>query len=374
MSHLGDLFNYGHLRYDHKEAARWYVRAAEKGNRAATMRLGDLYSENRGDVAKNHVEAARWFRRAAENGDPKGQYCLACLLLDGEGLPHDPAEAKIWLAKSAEGGNAEARIKLALLNKDSAPGKVVVLNRDDLEESSYNATGETRLTLATDFEEGRGGPVDLPKAAETYWRILNAGPDKDRSQALARLIDLYSAGKLQFAAKPLFGPKNANELGGRLSNALQTLTSARAMFQVGDLFYRGEIVPRDLPKAVEHLKQAARDGDADAINRLGELWATGVNGVPDTEEAVRWYRRAAAKGCAAGQLNLARALQTGIGVVPDPVEAWMWFRLAADQGDKDAQTGLHEIETKLTPEQLEGAKRKAQQKAPSVGDKPARKP
>ena len=194
------------------------------------------------------------------------------------------------------------------------------------------------------------------------------------SAALARLIDLYAQGKLQFATKPGYGPKNAEDLGRRLTNAHKTLTSAHALFQVGDIFYQGEVVPRDLTIAVDFLKQSARGGDAEAINRLGELWAAGVNGAPDVEEAARWYRRAATKGSAASQLNLARALQTGTGVAPDPVEAWVWFHAAADQGEKDAQTSLHDLEAKLTPEQLERAKRKAQENAPAVGDKPTRKP
>ena len=371
---LGDLFYYGHLRRDHQEAAKWFRQAAEKGNRVALMRLGELYSDNHEDLASDHAEAAKWFRRAAENGDAEAQYKLACLLLEGQGIPHDPAEAKSWLQKSAELGNPKARLKLALLNPDSAPNQLAALNRDELEAASYHAGGETRLTLATAYEEGRGGPVDFPKAAEGYWRIMNLGPDKDRSPALTRLIDLYAQGKLQFAVKPVYGPRNAEELGRRLPNALKTLTSAHALFQVGDLYYQGELVPRNLPKAVEYLKQAARDGNAAAINRLGELWAAGVDGTPDPEEAAHWYRRAATKGCVAGQLNLARALQTGTGVAPDPVAAWAWLRLAADQKVGEAQSALHELETKLTPEQLASAKRKAQQNAQTVGDQPASRP
>jgi TPR repeat protein len=359
MVHLGDLFYYGHLGHDQPKAAKWFRQAAEKGNLVAIMRLGELYSVNHPDLASDHAEAAKWFRRAAEAGDPEGQYKLACLLLENKGVPQDPSEVKQWLQKSADLGNTKAQLKLALLNKDSAPDQLEALDRNELEIAAYDGRGEVRMTLATAYEEGRGGSVDLPKAVEGYWRILNLGPDADQPRALARLVDLYAQGKVQFAEKPAYGPKDPEDLGRRLTNAHKTLISTYALFQVGDLFFRGEVVPQDLVIAVDFLKQSALRGDGHAINRLGELWAAGVNGSPDPTEAAKWFRRAAIKGCAAGQLNLAQALQTGTGVAPDPVEAWVWFHLASDQGSKDAQTGLRELEAKLTPKQLESAKLKA---------------
>ena len=47
------------------------------------------------------------FQQAAA-GSPAAQYLLGCRYLTGEGVPHDEAQARVWLAKSAAQGNVDA--------------------------------------------------------------------------------------------------------------------------------------------------------------------------------------------------------------------------------------------------------------------------
>jgi len=88
-------------------AARWYLRAAQRGNLDAQENLG-LMLYNRG----NFIDAARWFKAAAARGRPLSQYNLSVLYYNGEGVERDPVEAYVWL-NLAVIGNHHLAVKYA---------------------------------------------------------------------------------------------------------------------------------------------------------------------------------------------------------------------------------------------------------------------
>ena len=52
---------------DYKEAAKWYLKAAEKGHAQAQYKMGTMYTLGKG-VYKDRIEAAKWFGKAAQQG------------------------------------------------------------------------------------------------------------------------------------------------------------------------------------------------------------------------------------------------------------------------------------------------------------------
>jgi TPR repeat protein len=79
-----------------------------------------------------------------------------------------------------------------------------------------------------------------------------------------------------------------------------------AQFNLGQMYRRGEGVPRDLVQARRWYEAAAAQGFDEAQYQLGVVWETG-NGVPsDLMEARQWYARAARAGHARAQEALAR--------------------------------------------------------------------
>jgi TPR repeat protein len=367
--HLGDLYLYGKIERNHREAAKWFRVAATNGQEEAVLRLGGLYRYNRSDLRQDHAESARWFRLAAEKGNPDAQYELGCLLLEGEGLGHDPAEAERWLQKAADAGKAEARLKLATLHH--APGKVVGsgVSREDLELASVGKNAsEAQFPLAVAYEEGQGGPTNPYRAAGLYWSVVSDHFAPKRSEAIARLINLYAtrqvepktpSGRGDLEGTPGFpnfyfdrAPRGPDKLAERFQQNELVVTSPHAQFQLGDMYYRGDILPEDREKAVSWFQRAAQGGSAEARNRLGELWAAGVNGEPDPKEAARWYRRAALQGLATAQFNLGRALERGEGVEQNAIEAWAWYRLASDRGDTQAKQALQQVQTRMDANSL----------------------
>lgn len=99
---------------DVARAARWYRRAAERGQATAQARLGLLCLQGRG-VPQDDREARRWLALASEHGVPHARHALARMLLEGRGGPSDDGRAARLLRLAAEQGLAAAQVDLALL-------------------------------------------------------------------------------------------------------------------------------------------------------------------------------------------------------------------------------------------------------------------
>jgi uncharacterized protein len=73
-------------------------------------------------VRKDLTRAARWYRRAAIRGDAQSQYDLGFMYLLGEGVAPDPIEGLRWLESAANQGFDPARNLLADVYRDGAFG------------------------------------------------------------------------------------------------------------------------------------------------------------------------------------------------------------------------------------------------------------
>ena len=68
MYQVGYMYDHGEgVDQDIKEAAQWYLKAAEKGNARAQYRVGLLYATGSG-VDKDLKEAAKWYKKASFQG------------------------------------------------------------------------------------------------------------------------------------------------------------------------------------------------------------------------------------------------------------------------------------------------------------------
>jgi hypothetical protein len=96
----------------------------------------------------------------------------------------------------------------------------------------------------------------------------------------------------------------------------------------------------DYATALREWTPLAKQGHADAQNKLGWMYVKG-QGVPeDASTAVKWYRLAVEQGNAAAQSNLGWMYAEGLGVSQDYKTAVKWYRLAAKQGYASAQVHL----------------------------------
>jgi hypothetical protein len=145
---------------------------------------------------------------------------------------------------------------------------------------------------------------------------------------------------------------------------------ARAVHDLGGIYYYGYGAPVDYIEAAKWYRKSVELGNLRAQNSLGYMYSKG-EGVPqDYVEALKWYRKSAEEGDCDAQYELGIMYDQGHGVPQDYVEAYKWYILAISSAfplDEDTSNPHHfykvetrsELATKMTPEQLEEAKRRA---------------
>jgi TPR repeat protein len=113
----------------------------------------------------------------------------------------------------------------------------------------------------------------------------------------------------------------------------------------------------DIKQAVDWFRKAAEQGHAKAQYQLGELYRKGQGVEQDFKLAAKWYRKAAERGIPQAQLFLGVFYTHGQGVTADPVEAYVWFQVAGSNG-LDVAQNLKDLQSRLTSEQIAEAKRR----------------
>ncbi|UFN50062.1 sel1 repeat family protein [Roseomonas sp. OT10] len=82
--------------------------AAEAGHAPSAANLGLAYLEGRG-VSRDSTEAARWLTVAARGGVPEAQYALGQMVFRGDGVARSPYDALQWMRRAGDGGNVRAQ-------------------------------------------------------------------------------------------------------------------------------------------------------------------------------------------------------------------------------------------------------------------------
>jgi len=87
----------------------------------------------------------------------------------------------------------------------------------------------------------------------------------------------------------------------------------KAQSQLGEMYFYGNGVTKDVAQAAMWYRKAAEQGDASAETTIGALYQRGEGVTKDAKEAVKWYGKAAAQGDASGQLGLSKCYVNGQG-------------------------------------------------------------
>ncbi len=164
-----------------QEAVAAYRKAIDKGSTAAMIELGVLHGLGRG-VQKDPAQASKLFEKAAAAGDPRGNTNLAALSGGGSA----PAERGL-LTKAADGGSAEAKNNLGVINANGVGGP-----QDDFaaralfEKAAAQNHSGALLAMGVFAQDGRGGAEDARAARSYYERAIALG-NEDVKAALQRL-------------------------------------------------------------------------------------------------------------------------------------------------------------------------------------------
>jgi TPR repeat protein len=116
--------------------------------------------------------------------------------------------------------------------------------------------------------------------------------------------------------------------------------NARAQFNLGRMYFRGDGVGIDQAEAAKWFRLAADQGHAIAQFNLAIAHYQGAGVEQSFEEAVKWFAAAAEQGDAESQYNLALMYFGGAGIGKDDSAAAEWFRKAAEQDHPNANWAL----------------------------------
>ena len=318
---------------DYDEAAKWYQKAADQGDKNAQNNLGHMYANGEG-VKQNYSKALEWYQKSADQGVTNAQVSVGWYYMNGFGnLTNDIIDYKkaiYWNQRAADNGDAEGFNNLGWL-----------------------------------YENGLGVEKNLTKAAELYQTavtkgIKNGAKQKNIEEAQRRLANINALIKANEKQTLQEAPvdaeaqiKLANE-SYKKKNYKQAIDLYRkaaeqgniaGQYNLGIMYEKGLGVKKDATQAIAWYQKGANQKDKDSLRNLinaqiklaGQFYQD-----KNFKDSVLWYRKVADLGSAVGQYNLGILYEKGLGVAKDDNQAHSWFQKAADQGDADAIKKLKE--------------------------------
>ncbi len=321
------------------------------------------------------AEIAR-LQNDAQSGDATAEIKLGKAYEDGNGVPQSDNLAVKWYRVAAEQGNSTAQNSLGLMFR---LGRGV--EQDKLEAVSWYKKAAKQENSNAMFNLGaayyNGDGVTSNELTAYAWFLL------------AQNLHNQSA---------IDAVKHMKEEAGILE--------PDALEKIGDMYQKGDDLPRSSAKAIDWYRRAAPNGsarlqmklaillsdDPDATAHyaevhslceaaaklkfapgaycMGELYDHGLGVERDLPKAANWFTEAATSGHAAAELRLGEMYWKGEGLKQDKISAYAFILLASTADVPGAKQQKETLEKELTPKELAKGKKRAvewSQQHPSLG-------
>ncbi|TLX15777.1 SEL1-like repeat protein [Rhizobium sp. MHM7A] len=149
---------------DVREAIRWYLMAAQKGDIKAYTQLGVAHQNL---SPPEHETALEWYKKGAANGDITAMRNLALMYRNGTGVQQNAREAISWYERAAEHGDVDAMITIAVTYQDGQGVERSYSNAGLWYEKAAAAGDDaSNLSLASLFAHGLGVNRDFNLAVD----------------------------------------------------------------------------------------------------------------------------------------------------------------------------------------------------------------
>ena len=235
-------------------------------------------------------------------------------LLHGRGVEKNPEKALEYFQKAAELGHIEA------------PGAIGYF-----------------------YSAGLVVEKDDAKAAEWFQK------GSEKGSALAK----YNLGRFHLDKK---GGLSGTDTGLALMEEAATRGLAEAHAALAEIYFLGlyssDHKP-DFTNAAPHVKAAAANNEAPAINMLGVMKQRGLGMEEDTNGAEECFRKAAMKGDFKAQSNLGHLIDPDNKKRTRRIEATAWLILAASQNEPLASRKITELEQSMPKKDFTAAREMA---------------
>ena len=111
--------------------------------------------------------------------------------------------------------------------------------------------------------------------------------------------------------------------------------------------------PEELPAALKACQQAALNGDLQAEYELGEFYYDGKRIERDLSLALKWFEQASLQGHAQSQYRLGMMFFRGEGVPANAVQAYIVLKMAAVNGSDEAMDSADLIAAQMPRNELQ---------------------
>lgn len=299
----------------------------------ATGQSKKVRKQNTTQVAKDTLNIDN-LRKKAEAGDSNAQNTLGVCYYTGNKVAKDYETALKWWSVAAKASHAEAIANMALCyqlghgtKRDSVMAvklykqsikrgnKALVTGRENRLKENVNLFDA--CFLADIFEEGTVVPQDLNKAVKYHIMAGNAGS----KASFVKAANIYEKDKNYPQAFKLY------------ANAAST--EVEAAYKCGEYLYKGIGTAVNKAEAAKYLKVAAKHNIANAQIMLGDLYFKGEGVEKNVEKALGLYKLAALKDNPAAMWNVGLIYIDGANDVKVDLQRGLyWMAKASEKGMK----------------------------------------
>jgi TPR repeat protein len=223
--------------------------------------------------AAQYETAYTLLSQSKKTDDPRLNYVLGVISMDGLGKRVNKQEARRFLQKAAAQGHLEATYRLGKLystGKLKAQAYVVAVKW--FEKAVSKGHVASQYSLAKLYLEGKGVAKDPAMAHELMLQAANGGSID------AQLIMATNTAQLE--QKIAWFSKAANQ------------GDYRAQKSLGDLYAANTTLSDYESNALHWYQLAAANGSDGATLALGKLYETGSKAIQSDDKALKWYRQA----------------------------------------------------------------------------------
>lgn len=305
---------------DKDKALEYYKKSAELGHKSAASNLTWIF------YGKRDPEAFKWAQKAYELGDLRGAGLIADMYEEGIGVAVDKEEAFKWNLKGAEAGDIYAQFSLALqyLYGEGCPANT----REAIDWFRTSAEGgheKAAKNLSIIYRTNEYVPVDME--ASIHYAIMAAEATYPELDPLYDIADMYRKGE---------GVEKNPQKALELYKIVADNGNVDCMENVGVMYAHEEHgIPRDIEKAIEYFEKAARLGSEKAMYNLKLLYKEKYH-----DDHEQFYFSKIQSWADEGNISVLTELgilyHDGIGVEKDVEKGNAIIRSAADQGEPGA--------------------------------------
>lgn len=279
-------------RGDYKNALRYWLPIAEHGNVKAQHNVGVLYDKGLG-TGQNYTEALKWYRLAAQQGYAQSQNNLGVMYDKGNGVDVDYAQALSWYRLVAAQNFDFAQFNIGSLYEN---GNGVGQDYNEAKKWYLLAAGQGNASALNGLgylsHRGLGEAKDMAQAFSFYQQAAA------KNDAVAQ----YNLGAWYLEQKD--ASKAVHWLGISANQG-----NKKAQVDLGEMFYKGDLILQDYAKAAKYWHMAAEQGDAVAQYRIGLMYADGTGVTKNLNEARKWLYMATLQGEADARVALDKLMR-----------------------------------------------------------------